>query len=1028
MKKVLTLFAAVALLVSASFAQDVRRHVPMTKHERTVKVTPTAQLVQAQAKTLNVKAAGDTVATFPWIADFEAGTAPVGFTFIDADGDGYNWDYTFLYNNSTPAGHDGSLGLIASASYINNVGPLTPDNWMVLPSFTLPAVATGFELSWYEKGQDASYCAENYSVYVSTSGRTAADFGTTAVLTSTATGAWVKKTVDLSSYAGQTINIAFRHHNTTDMYYLDIDDIRVGGPSTPEVSIAGPTMVQVNTPATYVATGATTFSWIVDGNLQSATGDSLTYTFTSTGNNHQVIASATNTVGTSYDTLNVTVFSCEEAIEDFPWNEGFEGLTDCWEIIDFDTVYDGGFILNGDGYGHNESDFCLIGTYSDSIDVDQWAISPLLTIPVDSTGFILKYYVKMNDWEGVQTHYQVLVTTESEPDTSDFTLLWDETGVSDDYVPRTIALGAYDGQTIRIAFRNITAQTGDAMFIDDIYIGSAVAPELTLSGASRVRTNETYTYTASSDANTFAWTVDGNPLTATTASIDQVFTTVGPHTVTVTATNAANLSATETINITAIECATQTLPFESNFDADTVIGFCWDNINEGWNLGQLQNGTTVAYSIAAYSYYGYLIPLDPDNWLVTPMLTMPETGAYQVEYTIIGFNDYYTLYLIQGTDTTALFSEQLPDMEAFEPRVVLIPSTVTGDFKIAIRHYNSEDGEQLLLANLDVKVQGAPVVMMNGPAEVEKGRPATFTAVSGNADSFTWTVDGAQQTATGNTLTYTFTSVGNHVVTVTGTNTHGTSQPVSQTVRVYSCDEPLLPLPWTESFEGNVDCWIFTADDDYGFAVNGNYPNLAADGSNFLIGWTPTDANANQWAISMPFYLPANVTNAKLTWSVASNHQTATSINYEVLVSTQGVNPDYFTTSLFSETASTGNANVNREVSLASLAGKEFRIAFHNKTAAGGAYMILDNLKIASPTGIDNTSNINVAIYPNPVNDKLNIEGEGIQMVEMFDVNGRNVLTTLQAGQIDLSSLANGVYVVRVTAAEGICTEKIVKK
>ena len=49
-------------------------------------------------------------------------------------------------------------------------------------------------------------------------------------------------------------------------------------------------------------------------------------------------------------------------------------------------------------------------------------------------------------------------------------------------------------------------------------------------------------------------------------------------------------------------------------------------------------------------------------------------------------------------------------------------------------------------------------------------------------------------------------------------------------------------------------------------------------------------------------------------------------------------------------------------------------------------------------------------------------------MVEMFDVNGRNVLTTLQAGQIDLSSLANGVYVVRVTAAEGICTEKIVKK
>lgn len=38
-------------------------------------------------------------------------------------------------------------------------------------------------------------------------------------------GAWKQKTASLQAYAGQTVHIAFRHFNSTDMYYINLDDV-----------------------------------------------------------------------------------------------------------------------------------------------------------------------------------------------------------------------------------------------------------------------------------------------------------------------------------------------------------------------------------------------------------------------------------------------------------------------------------------------------------------------------------------------------------------------------------------------------------------------------------------------------------------------------------------------------------------------------------------------------------------------------------------------------------------------------------
>ena len=171
--------------------------------------------------------------------DFEDGMQ--GWTTIDADGDGFNWD---MASNlmSGAAGHDGSADFVFSQSYDNTYGVLHPDNYLVSPQVQL-----GGQLRFYACAQDASYAAEHFGVAVSTTGNTSASAFTMVqewtmsakgdnngkpvamnTRSGRAQGTWYEFNVDLSAYAGQTGYVALRHFNCSDMFYLDVDDITIG--------------------------------------------------------------------------------------------------------------------------------------------------------------------------------------------------------------------------------------------------------------------------------------------------------------------------------------------------------------------------------------------------------------------------------------------------------------------------------------------------------------------------------------------------------------------------------------------------------------------------------------------------------------------------------------------------------------------------------------------------------------------------------------------------------------------------------
>ncbi len=147
--------------------------------------------------------------------DFETDPASEGFDIIDSDGDGYTWEWNYNTSFST---HSGS-GLVSSASYVNGIGALSPDNWLITPSF----VSTDM-LRFYMCAQDPSYPFEYVGVYVRVND---SDEWSEEIAGFTATAEYERHTIDLSEYEGQRISVAFRHYNTIDMYRLKIDDIEL---------------------------------------------------------------------------------------------------------------------------------------------------------------------------------------------------------------------------------------------------------------------------------------------------------------------------------------------------------------------------------------------------------------------------------------------------------------------------------------------------------------------------------------------------------------------------------------------------------------------------------------------------------------------------------------------------------------------------------------------------------------------------------------------------------------------------------
>lgn len=150
----------------------------------------------------------------------EAGDLPTGWSVLDKDGDGHTWGWE----------EDGMW----SYSYRSGWGgALTPEDYLISPAITIPANADQVDLDFmiavYKK-----YYQEQYRIIVSEEPITLENCQSAEVVRD-----WTpltekhislqfqQETADLSKYAGKTIYVGFVHGESTDLYALVLESVKI---------------------------------------------------------------------------------------------------------------------------------------------------------------------------------------------------------------------------------------------------------------------------------------------------------------------------------------------------------------------------------------------------------------------------------------------------------------------------------------------------------------------------------------------------------------------------------------------------------------------------------------------------------------------------------------------------------------------------------------------------------------------------------------------------------------------------------
>ena len=163
---------------------------------------------------------------------FEANFPPDGWLTVDNDGDlgaEPTWGNWTAYEYSP---HSGTFAAASASWSPETQVPLTPDNWMISPAI---AIGSNSELHFWAACQDPDWASDHYSVKLSTSGTDLGDFTTTLFDETLENDVWHEVVLDLSGFDGETVHLAWQHHECTDWFVMKIDDISVINAESREV-------------------------------------------------------------------------------------------------------------------------------------------------------------------------------------------------------------------------------------------------------------------------------------------------------------------------------------------------------------------------------------------------------------------------------------------------------------------------------------------------------------------------------------------------------------------------------------------------------------------------------------------------------------------------------------------------------------------------------------------------------------------------------------------------------------------------
>ena len=147
--------------------------------------------------------------------NFEGSWPPTGWVIIDKENDGVKWASS-TSKNISPNGLKSAYHNYGTST-VNEIG------WLVSPGISLTS-GYNYKLTFWSYNDYPSYYGKN-RVLISTTSQDTSTF--TEIWSPTSvTDSWVQTVLDLSSYAGQTVYIAFKYTGV-DAHTWYLDDIKI---------------------------------------------------------------------------------------------------------------------------------------------------------------------------------------------------------------------------------------------------------------------------------------------------------------------------------------------------------------------------------------------------------------------------------------------------------------------------------------------------------------------------------------------------------------------------------------------------------------------------------------------------------------------------------------------------------------------------------------------------------------------------------------------------------------------------------
>ena len=576
---------------------------------------------------------------------------------------------------------------------------------------------------------------------------------------------------------------------------------------------------------------------------------------------------------------------------------------------------------------------------------------------------------------------------------------------------------------------------------------AGVAPIVEIDGLATVVANSPSTFHASyvsvDEVTSVTWSVDGGatPSTGTGDDFTVTFPSAGNYTVSLSVTNTTG-TTTETLNVQAIEWNwDNTMTYDLTETYQNAFG-----LNGGMIWGAKYPAAFMAnrnYLEKVEAYSGYDGHFTLSVYQTTPGAD-PTNNDMLYQYTYaISAESYNTMMIydhLQLDNTKDLWIVLSCTDIAYPAAVTEFSGDPNGSLVYIqggwgpIYDYGA-DPCTFMIKTTTSATAPALAVGINGPTSGLTNDNMTFTAAGVSTATYSWVIDGGTPaTATGTSVTTTFATTGNHTVTLTAT-LDGETATATHTINIMNCE---VSLPWTCGFEttDNLNCWNFIdADGDgYGWVYTSEAFGSGAghSGSNsFASASYRNDVgvlNPDNYMITPKITIPAE--GATIEWWDWGQDQNDFAEHYGVFVSTTGTNAADFTHTVYDGTIAAPKTWVKHSRSLAGFAGQDVYIAFRHYNISNMFWLLIDDISITAgnTASISEVENAHVSLYPNPVTNILHIDAQGIQEVNVLDVNGRTVMTEQNTNRIDMSNLANGVYFVRVITADGVSTQKIAKK